>query len=108
MSFLNSGLASVDKTFNLRVQAAIVKIAMVVVKEADTVPNHERRNKLALAVLANPPLVATRFAWACAMNQGISDSVTVSSEGAVDVTATDADIETVCTNFWNPIANFGR
>lgn len=108
MSFLTSGQAASDTNFKLRVQAALVKIAQAVYGEPLDTPNYDKRRLLALAAAVNSDVVVNRFIWLCATNANIASTITVSPEGVVDVAATDAVIEAVCTNLWNPVANFGR
>lgn len=108
MGFLENGLAANDRNFNLRVQAALVKIAVeIATTEAETVADHTARLRLALAVSQNPSVVGTRFAWLVANHAQVSPTISVSN-GVVTVTATDALIETLCENFWTPIATWAR
>lgn len=105
MTLLQTGQATTDKEFGLRVQAAIFKIAQDVLNEPEDAPNHIFRAQLALRVAQSPVAISSVFAWLCASNAAIAETVT-SEGGDIQVSAPDADIEFVCSANWDIVAGF--
>jgi hypothetical protein len=107
MGFQESGIAAVDRNFNLRVQSALVKIAIEIAGEPVDTPEHEARLRLALSVSQNPALLGARFAWLVAGTDPVKSSITV-TDGVVTVGSDDNMIEALCEGFWTPIATWAR
>lgn len=105
MTFLQTGQATGDPEFNLRVKAAIFKLAQDVVNEDVGTDNHVLRTNLAQRVIANPDAVATNFVWLCASNPSVAATVTEEA-GAITVGAPDSDIEFVCASNWDIVSGW--
>ena len=79
--------------FRDRVGMAAMQTAVAVAQEADSVPQHATRLKLAAWTIQEPEAVARRLA------------VMAASVATVDSTTTDAALQTLITNNWTLIAS---
>lgn len=105
MTFLQSGQATTDPEFRLRVQAAIFKLAQDVLNEPPATDGHVVRRQLAEGIVRDPAPFVTRFVWLCASNGSIAASV-VAEGTAITVGAPDGDIEFVCASNWNVVSGW--
>lgn len=103
MTFLQSGLATRDDRFRLRVHACLYKLAQDVRSEPPDAENHAARVTLADSIVNGGWVPLDRFVWLCAANPTIAATVT-ETDGDVEVGAPDSDIEFVCASNWDIVA----
>jgi hypothetical protein len=107
MTLLQTGQATQNDIFRLRVQAAVYISARTVQAEPVSTVNHELRNRLANALLADPSQRLNLMVWAVASEPSIAATVkTATDPTKVDVTATDDQIQTIVNNAWDAIAGW--
>lgn len=92
--------------FVSRLEAALVKIAIEVLNEADTVEDHAARAEYAKRVLGSPASYAASIAPVVVMRTNIFIPATSYDFeiGAVVNAASDADMESQLATDWNLIA----
>jgi hypothetical protein len=106
MDYLQAGMATEDEDFLLRVKVAMFLAAQQVRNEASDTPNHANRGRLAEEVLATPARRAPQFAWLCATNPAIADTVKVNSDGVKTVGAPDDAIQFTVNSNWDVVAGW--
>ena len=103
-TYLNITRAAEDDDFNARVRGVLYKLAGDVLNEDADIPYHQARYQMATGIRRFLSFDTPRFAWLCASNPSIADSITVDLNGKVAVTAADSDLEFVCSSFWTEMA----
>lgn len=106
MTYLQTGQATTDFEFRLRVKAAMFKIAQDVANEDDQVEGHPNRAALADAIIRDPDSQANQFVWLCASNPTIASKVTVSADGEIEVKCEDGEIEYVIASYWGSVSGW--
>lgn len=96
--------AAENPQFLRRVKAALYQLAGDVRNESETVEHHMPRVFLAQQVAGGTEMLVNQFAWTCASNPAIRDSVEINEDGEVEVTAPDNDVLFVCSSAWNAMA----
>jgi hypothetical protein len=102
-SFSQQALAK-DLSFILRLQAALSKIAWVVLTEATNTPNHIQRATFARQIVSNPAGFAQTYAPWFVMRTNVfsfTTSAVFNPILSVITAAGDADIEAQLTSDWN-------
>ncbi len=90
---------STDTTFLKQVLVAMMTQCAVVLTEAATVAGHTPRANLAVAVLNNPTVYQSKFAFAVITQGGITPQT-------VPSTVPDANVQTAVATVWNAMAGY--
>jgi hypothetical protein len=102
-SFTQQALAK-DPSFILRLQAALSKIAWVVLTEATNTPNHAQRSIFARQIVSNSAGFAQTYAPWFVMRTNVfafATSAIFNPVLSVITAAGDADIESQLNSDWN-------
>lgn len=103
-TYLNVTRAAEDPDFNARVRGVLYKLAGDVINEDPATEQHKARLQMATGIRRFLTFDTPRFAWLCASNPSIADSITMDADGKVVVTALDTDLEFVCASAWTEMA----
>ena len=104
MTYLNITRAAEDPDFNRRIRGVLYKLAGDVLNEDRSVDQHRARLDMATGIRRFLSFDTPRFAWLCASNPSIADSITIDADGKVVVGASDNDLEFVCSSAWTEVA----
>ena len=100
-----SALAS-DQNFIKRLQSLLLSEAQVVAAEDPTTPDHAQRRQLAQQIIYQPTFQTQNLAYtiANATNLVAADTVYNFEAGAIETSASDAEIRSQIATLWNVMA----
>jgi hypothetical protein len=100
-----SALAA-DPNFLKRLSSLLLSEAIVIADEADTVPDHLKRRQLAQSIITQPSYMSQNLAPViCNGTNLVAANTTYNFEaGAIETSATDAEIRSQISTLWNVMA----
>ena len=100
-----SALAA-DANFQKRLSSLLLSEALVVADEPDETPGHQQRRQLAQQILQNPTSMAYSLGPAIANGTNLVAAETSYNfeAGAIETSATDAEIRSQIATLWNTLA----